>query len=180
MMSADDRRVRQRTTLDNDDGGAGASGGGSGTPPSSDECTSVALSISTQLGLQFDNPVLSDVTLVWADHHGQRRCFHCHKVVLASMSTYFHALFTAGMQESTAREVVLKDVDGDLMELVLRLLYGFAEEITPQNILVFMHLADFCARIATRKPRPIRRLSHLPPRSIRDRARASQTALRSS
>ena len=140
------RRVRPRT--DND--GGGGSGGVSGSPLSSaqpnNECGTVQLNIGMQLGLQFDDPTLSDVTLVWVDDQGDQRCFRCHKVVLASMSTYFHALFTAGMAESSQKEVVLQtSFDGDLVERVLRLLYGFAEDITADNVLVMSHLADFCA-----------------------------------
>ena len=83
----------------------------------------VVLNVSSQLGLQFDNPVLSDVTIAITGNGGTRR-WRCHKVVLASMSSYFHSLFTGGMSESSQPEVVLKDVDSDLMEQVLRLLYG--------------------------------------------------------
>ena len=150
-IDAPARRVRQRT----EDDGGGGSGGVSGSPISSERygrhsCSTsprpVQLNISSQLGLQFDNPTLSDVTLVWVDEQGDRRCFYCHKVVLASMSTYFHALFTAGMAESSQKEVVLQtSFDGDLVERVLRLLYGFPEDVTPDNVLVMSHLADFCA-----------------------------------
>ena len=134
-MSNELRRVRQRTEE-----------GGSGSPNQSHSettCCTISLAITSQLGLQFDNPVLSDVTLVLSDERGQQHRFRCHKVVLACMSTYFHTLFTNGMSESCQDEVVLRDVDSDLMERVLRLLYGFEQRITSENVLTFVHLADF-------------------------------------
>jgi hypothetical protein len=92
---------------------------------------------------EFNNPTLSDVALVLKNERGERRTYHVHKVILASMSTYFHALFTAGMQESSQAEVVLQDVDADLCERMLRLLYGQPQAITPENVLTFVHLADY-------------------------------------
>ena len=40
------------------------------------------------------------------------------------MSTYFHSLFTTGMQESLQSEVTMQGVDPECCERVLRLLYA--------------------------------------------------------
>mmetsp|Transcript_36892 Transcript_36892/g.61113 ORF Transcript_36892/g.61113 Transcript_36892/m.61113 type:complete len:478 (+) Transcript_36892:72-1505(+) len=96
------------------------------------------LKLFVHIGSLFNDESLSDVQLVV----GTRR-FRCHKVILASMSTYFRSLFTGGMQESQQHEISLHGVDPDCCEQVLRLLYGQAVQITPDNLLTFMHLADF-------------------------------------
>ena len=132
------RRVRQRLS---EDAAASQNSPAHPTTPPSDDGNRITLNITSQLTAQFDNPTLSDVTLVCGTT--DRRTFRCHKVVLASMSTYFNALFTAGMQESSQSEVVLQDVDPDLCERVLRLLYGQPQELTPENVLTFVHLGDF-------------------------------------
>jgi len=90
----------------------------------------------------FNDESLSDVQLV-IEHNDERRRFRCHKVILASMSTYFRSLFTGGMQESQQREICLKDVDATCFEQVLRLLYGQTVNMTGDSVLTFMHLADY-------------------------------------
>ena len=55
----------------------------------------------------FNDESLSDVQLV-IEQGDHRQSFRCHKVILASMSTYFRSLFTGGMQESQQREIFLK------------------------------------------------------------------------
>ena len=127
-----ERRTRQRT--DNDEGSSAprelAPEPESGQP----------LQLRVDLQSLFNNPSLSDVRLVAKGE--QSREFLCHRVILASMSTYFCSLFTTGMQESSQSVVVL-GVEPDCCERVLRLLYGQSVEITQENVLTYMHLADF-------------------------------------
>lgn len=108
----------------------------------SEEAPEQLLQLRVDIESLFDQESLSDVQLIVVRGQEHRR-FRCHKVILASMSTYFHSLFTGGMQESQQREITLHDVDPDCFEQVLRLLYGQAVQITPSNLLTFMHLADF-------------------------------------
>ena len=108
----------------------------------SEEAPEHQLQLRVDIECLFDQEPLSDVQLVVVSGPERRR-FRCHKVILASMSTYFHALFTGGMQESQQREIELHGVEPECFEQVLRLLYGKAVQITPNNLLTFMHLADF-------------------------------------
>ena len=161
------RRVRQRTEEDGGAGGSAASGAPTYPPVQLD---------FEPLSSLFDDASLSDVTLIvepMPGSGGARRHFCCHKVLLASLSTYFRALFTGGMQEASQSEVVLQGQDPDLCESVLRLLYGQPIEVTPENVLTFLHLADFygipqvaCTPRQTPEPRT-------PPPARRDPSRSS-------
>ncbi|XP_030074286.1 kelch-like ECH-associated protein 1 isoform X2 [Microcaecilia unicolor] len=52
---------------------------------------------------------LCDV-LLQVNHDGQREEFHVHRVVLASCSPYFKAMFTSNFQECCAREISIQGV----------------------------------------------------------------------
>lgn len=60
--------------------------------------------------------------------------FPCHKLVLAASSPYFKAMFLSDLEESKIREVVLKDVDPDIMKMILRYLYTCDINLTEQNV----------------------------------------------
>ncbi|KAF4076831.1 hypothetical protein AMELA_G00219570 [Ameiurus melas] len=60
--------------------------------------------------------------------------FPCHKLVLAASSPYFKAMFLSDLEESKKREVVLKDVDPDIMRMILRYLYTCDINLTEQNV----------------------------------------------
>ena len=48
--------------------------------------------------------------------------FFCHKIVLASFSSYFHAMFTGNLAESSQDRVTLTDIEAPVMELLVN--YG--------------------------------------------------------
>ena len=138
IRESDGRRKRQRDE---------------GSPAQLDDCHTISptsdmgsceeiLQLPVDIGCLFDDDTLSDVTIT-VHHDGVDHRWRCHKVILASMSTYFRSLFTGGMQEARQGEVALHGVDPDCCEHVLRLLYGQALHITPDNVLTFMHLADY-------------------------------------
>ncbi|TSO05370.1 Kelch-like protein 40a [Bagarius yarrelli] len=60
--------------------------------------------------------------------------FPCHKLVLAASSPYFKAMFLSDMEESKKREVVLKDVEPDIMGMILRYIYTCDINLTEQNV----------------------------------------------
>ena len=136
-----ERRIRQRRM---DEGSAAQTEDCQLTPPSSPCSCEMQEDVQLRVDIEslFGDEALSDVTLVVA-RDGQYHRWRCHKVILASMSTYFRSLFTGGMQETQKSEILLHGVDPDCCEHVLRLLYGQAVQITPDNVLTFMHLADF-------------------------------------
>lgn len=91
---------------------------------------SLAESLSTKIPRMSIDPILrlpfrastdknfSDVTLLI----GQRR-FPSHRVILASLSDYFNALFTNNV-EKDKKEVRLKDIDPKEFEQLLSVIYG--------------------------------------------------------
>ena len=51
------------------------------------------------------------------------RTFRCHKVVLAALSDYFQAMFTSRMKETVENKCVLSDVEPEVFENILDLIY---------------------------------------------------------
>ncbi|XP_031755222.1 actin-binding protein IPP isoform X2 [Xenopus tropicalis] len=61
---------------------------------------------------------LCDTTVVT-----ESRRFLCHRVVLASVSPYFRAMFSSSMREAERGEVVLPDIPPSIMQTVLNFIY---------------------------------------------------------
>ncbi|KAM4728124.1 kelch-like protein 40a [Anableps anableps] len=64
----------------------------------------------------------------------QDKEFPCHRLVLAASSPFFKAMFLSELEESKKREIVLKDVDPIVMEMILRYLYTSDINLTEQNV----------------------------------------------
>ncbi|XP_068130540.1 kelch-like protein 24 isoform X2 [Hyperolius riggenbachi] len=72
---------------------------------------------------------LCDVTIVT-----EGRRFLCHRVVLASVSPYFRAMFTSCMVESQQGEVSLLDVSASIIETILHFIYTGEAAVTLDNV----------------------------------------------
>ncbi|KAM4651470.1 kelch repeat and BTB domain-containing protein 12 isoform 1-T2 [Discoglossus pictus] len=81
---------------------------------------------------------LIDIVLVV---EGQR--FPCHRVVLASFSPYFKAMFTCGLVECNQKEVTLHDVMADSISLILDYLYNAYLHITNLTVQGIANAAYF-------------------------------------
>ena len=57
----------------------------------------------------------TDVVITVGSH-----TYNCHKMVLASLSSYFSAMFKSGMRESLASSVNLHNIEHKIFEAVLR------------------------------------------------------------
>jgi len=67
--------------------------------------------------IQFDS-AFSDVTL-----KTKGRSFRAHRVILAARSPVFRAMFSHNMQETKSNEVIIKDIEGDVLEELIRFIY---------------------------------------------------------
>ncbi|XP_070538091.1 kelch-like protein 24a [Ptychodera flava] len=94
--------------------------------------------------------LFTDVTLVVGN-----REYPCHKAVLASCSPYFRAMFTSDMKERNADRVQIKDVQVDVMDVIMRFIYTGKVSISPQNVqaifegaslLQVLSVQDICTR----------------------------------
>ncbi|KAL4239391.1 hypothetical protein ACF0H5_000208 [Mactra antiquata] len=68
--------------------------------------------------------------------------FKCHKIVLASFSPYFHAMFTGNLAESTQDVVTINDVEGSVMELLINYAYTSDILINRQNVQALLSAAN--------------------------------------
>uniref|UniRef100_A0A8D8WJJ0 Kelch-like protein 26 n=1 Tax=Cacopsylla melanoneura TaxID=428564 RepID=A0A8D8WJJ0_9HEMI len=73
--------------------------------------------------------LLLDVTLI-----AEGEAFQAHKVVLASISDYFRAMFTDAMRESKQSEICLNGITARGMKLLLEYAYSSRVELNLDNI----------------------------------------------
>lgn len=85
----------------------------------------------------FDNKHLSDVTLVIDDTE-----ILAHKLVLAEGSTFFERMWESGMLEDRAQRVQITGVGLEVMEVVLKYLYGCLEMIPSDDVVGVFYAAD--------------------------------------
>uniref|UniRef100_A0A8C7FKC6 Kelch-like protein 3 n=1 Tax=Oncorhynchus kisutch TaxID=8019 RepID=A0A8C7FKC6_ONCKI len=65
-----------------------------------------------------------------------------HKLVLASCSPYFCAMFTGDMSESKAQQVEIRDVDGQTLRKLVDYIYTAEIEVTENNVQVLLPAAS--------------------------------------
>ncbi|XP_064120222.1 ring canal kelch homolog [Macrobrachium nipponense] len=64
-----------------------------------------------------------------------------HKMVLASCSPYFHAMFTS-FEESRQDRIVLQDIDGNALQLLIDYVYTAEVLVTEENVQVLLPAAN--------------------------------------
>ncbi|WAQ97166.1 KLH24-like protein [Mya arenaria] len=62
------------------------------------------------------------------------KTFHCHKVVLSSMSPFFEAMYLSGMIEAQSGNVTLQDIGTETFELILSFVYCGQDIVTADNV----------------------------------------------
>lgn len=62
------------------------------------------------------------------------KSYNCHKLVLASLSAYFSAMFRSGMRETVAGSVDLQNIEPEVFEAVLQFMYSGSNVITQDNV----------------------------------------------
>ncbi|XP_013381351.1 kelch-like protein 24 [Lingula anatina] len=87
--------------------------------------------------------VFCDVTI---DVAGQK--FPCHKVVLASISNYFEAMFTNPMAESKSAEIEMKDMEPLVFETILDFIYSGKCKVSIENAQAVMNAANMLQILA--------------------------------
>lgn len=86
-----------------------------------------------------ENRSYTDVTL-----SVQGEVFHAHKIILATSSRYFDAMFSAGMKESSQTEVEVKgdDLTVEAFRLLVDFVYTSVLPVTETNVLDVLEAAD--------------------------------------
>ncbi|EYC19501.1 hypothetical protein Y032_0024g898 [Ancylostoma ceylanicum] len=83
--------------------------------------------------------LLCDVELSVGDH----RTIAAHRVVLAAVIPYFHAMFTVDMVESTKKKITIRNIDFATLELIVSYAYCGRLHINVENVLPVMYAANF-------------------------------------
>ncbi|XP_076449010.1 kelch-like protein 26 [Babylonia areolata] len=76
---------------------------------------------------------LFDVTLM-----AEEQEFPAHRVVLASCSDYFHAMFTGGLRESSEHSILLHGVSASALEQLIHFAYTSKIKITKENVVAVL------------------------------------------
>ncbi|KAG7325373.1 hypothetical protein KOW79_011689 [Hemibagrus wyckioides] len=97
-----------------------------------------AVSVLDQLKLFYEEKLLTDITLLVEDHE-----FHCHKIILATCSSYFRAMFMSGLSESKQSHVHLRNVDPITLQTIIAYAYTGNLEITPSTVELLYETACF-------------------------------------
>ncbi|KAK3565115.1 hypothetical protein QTP86_033167 [Hemibagrus guttatus] len=90
--------------------------------------------------------MLCDVLLVAAEEE-----IPAHKVVLASCSPYFCAMFTGEMSESKATCVEIRDMDGQTLRKLVDYIYTAEIEVTEDNVQVLLPAASLLQLMEVRQ-----------------------------
>ncbi|KAK2838590.1 hypothetical protein Q7C36_013404 [Tachysurus vachellii] len=90
--------------------------------------------------------MLCDVLLVAAEEE-----IPAHKLVLASCSPYFCAMFTGEMSESKATCVEIRDVDGQTLRKLVDYIYTAEIEVTEDNVQVLLPAASLLQLMEVRQ-----------------------------
>ncbi|XP_071500870.1 kelch-like protein 2 [Diadema antillarum] len=118
----------------------GGSGGGSGQP-SGGYTIHHAQRHTNDSFLAMDRMrqqgALCDIVLRVGDHE-----IRAHRLVLASCSAYFHAMFTNDMSESHRSEVTLHEIDSDAVELLVSFAYTAKIVIGERNVQALLPAAS--------------------------------------
>ncbi|XP_077984948.1 kelch-like protein 8 [Glandiceps talaboti] len=77
----------------------------------------------------FESSKLCDVLL----KIGEKR-IKCHRIILASASSYFRAMLTSEMSESRQDIITIKDIDESAMEGLIRFMYTSKITLTTENV----------------------------------------------
>ncbi|KAK2866141.1 hypothetical protein Q7C36_002197 [Tachysurus vachellii] len=97
-----------------------------------------AVSVLDQLKLFYEEKLLTDITLLVEDHE-----FHCHKIILATCSSYFRAMFMSGLSESKQSHVHLRNVDPITLQTIIAYAYTGNLEITHSTVELLYETACF-------------------------------------
>uniref|UniRef100_A0A8C5M7C8 BTB domain-containing protein n=2 Tax=Leptobrachium TaxID=161697 RepID=A0A8C5M7C8_9ANUR len=80
--------------------------------------TEYAVSLLEQLKLFYEQQLLTDIVLIVEGTE-----FPCHKMVLATCSSYFRAMFMSGLSESKQTHVQLRNVDSSSLQIIITYAY---------------------------------------------------------
>jgi len=73
----------------------------------------------------------------------ENKMFKCHRLALAMASNYFNTMFNGNFRESTARNVVLRDINASSFKEVLKFIYTGDVSINSTNVFTLLRASEF-------------------------------------
>ncbi|XP_033726029.1 kelch-like protein 6 isoform X1 [Pecten maximus] len=70
------------------------------------------------------------------------KTFHCHRLILVALSSYFEAMFNSGMKESISGEIKFPDMNEDQFEMVLGYMYSGKINLVTENAMDILDIAS--------------------------------------
>ena len=90
------------------------------------DCLHIAQAVSKGLTKMREDDICTDFEVIV-----QGKSFRCHKVILASVSDYFQAMFSSGMKEALQNEATIDIIGPATFQLILDLLYNIVPAHDP-------------------------------------------------
>ncbi|CAF5181701.1 unnamed protein product, partial [Rotaria magnacalcarata] len=87
----------------------------------------------SKIASYFRQGFLCDVVFVCGHGHMKQR-IAAHRLVVATLSDYFRAMFESNMLETKQREIVINDIDPDALEKLILYAYEGRLEIHQDNV----------------------------------------------
>ncbi|XP_055838277.1 kelch-like protein 2 [Episyrphus balteatus] len=82
---------------------------------------------------------LSDICIIASDDVE----FHAHKIILSAGSDFFRTMFNGALMESKAVQVKIKEVNGDILKLILIFIYTGAIDLQTDTVEDILRAAKF-------------------------------------
>ncbi|KAL4239718.1 Kelch-like protein 41 [Mactra antiquata] len=91
--------------------------------------------------LKYHQALSQGIEEVWQDESFSdivikigTKSYNCHRLVLASLSAYFNAMFRSGMKETVDGSADLQNIEPEIFEAVLKFMYSGCNVITQENV----------------------------------------------
>ncbi|GFS14714.1 kelch-like protein 38 [Elysia marginata] len=84
-----------------------------------------------------NDPTFSDIVVVVGNTE-----FHCHRAILAAVSSFFKAAFSTDMKEAREKKITLHNIEVEIFSAILNSIYGGRYIVTEENVYDIWTAAD--------------------------------------
>ena len=92
---------------------------------------------------QLNHDQIIDQTFCDFEIKSKTRQFKVHKCLIGVASDFFKNLLTTNMKEKYQNHVIINTIDDDIVELVIKFIYGEDVNITEENVFTVFEASDY-------------------------------------